>query len=348
MKRGLVILDPAEVPPGEWGERLATVRADLAAAGVDVGLVYGDVFCSDDINYLTNLCVYWNEGMLAIPAGDGDPVMLTKLSPRVFGWMRLTSTLEEIRSGKTFGALAGELLGERAPGTVGLIGADLWPAAVADEVTAALPGWTVRPLGPLIRDRRARPSASEEALVRTAAAALGASVRTAGRAGLTPAERIGEIEGDLRGDGFLDVRVTTLRAPDATESVQVIGQYRTVWAHIAQVVAGRWGPAVHGVLAAATGAAKAGATEADLVAAAVPAMAELPDDARTDVRWVNQADLATAGEYGGDARLADGAIGAIRVEVVFADGGAAAAAHTVRIGAAGAETLTGTEGAVTR
>jgi hypothetical protein len=345
MKRGLVVLDPDEVPAGEWDERLATVRAGLAAEGVDVALVYGDTYSSDDIAYLTNLCIYWNEGMMAIRP-QGPPVLLTKLSPRVFPWMRLTSKAEDIRSGRKFGALVSGLLEESEPGIVGLVGAARWPASVVEEVTAALPGWTVRPLGPVIRDLRASPSAHEEALLRTASSALDAAVGEAGRPGLTNAERVSALERLLRGAGFLDVRGGTSAASDGTESLRVTGQYRTVWAHVARVLPGGCGAAVEAVLDAATGAAVAGATVADLVAAAGPAIAELPADALVDVRWIDQADLATLGEYAGrgdTARLRDGAIGAISVEVVLADGGSVTAAETVRIGSSGAERLTGTE-----
>lgn len=346
MKRGLVVLDPDEVPEAEWDERLAAVRADLAAEGVDVALVYGDTFSSDDIAYLTNLCIYWNEGMMAL-LPEGPPVLLTKLSPRVFPWMRLTSKAEEIRSGRKFGALVSGLLGEREPGTVGLVGAALWPASVVDEVTAALPGWTVRPLGPVIRDRRAVPSGSEEALLRTASAALDAAADDAGRAGMSTAERVSTFERLLRGAGFLDVRAATSTASDGTESARVTGQYRTVWAHVARVLDGPSRTAVNDVLEAATGAARAGATVADLVTAAGPAIKGLPSDAHVDVRWIDGADLATFGEYTrGEARLKEGAIGTISVEVVFADGGFLTAAETVRITGNGTERLTAAPEAV--
>lgn len=82
MKRGLVVLDHDELPEEEWRRRIDRTRAVLREQGVDLALVYGDVFRSDDIAYLTNLCIYWNEGMLAVPA-DGEPALLTKLSPRV-------------------------------------------------------------------------------------------------------------------------------------------------------------------------------------------------------------------------------------------------------------------------
>lgn len=340
MKRGLVVLDPAEVPTAEWDDRLAAVRADLAAEGADVGLVYGDTYSSDDIAYLTNLCIYWNEGMMAVRP-DGPPVLLTKLSPRVFPWMRLTSRAEDIRSGRRFGALVAGLLEESEPGTVGLVGAARWPAAVVEEVTAALPGWTVCPLGPLIRDRRAVPSRAEEALLRTACTALGTAAAAAARPGLTAAGRVSELERRLRGAGFLDVRAAVTAAPDGTESVLVTGQYRTVWAHVARLPAGPSRPAVTAVLDAAVGAATAGATASGLAAAAQPAAAGLPAGAHVDVRWIDQADLATSGEFArGEARLRAGAVGAVAVEVLLADGGFLTAAETVRIGENGAERLT--------
>jgi hypothetical protein len=296
VKRGLVVLDAAETPPAEWDRRLAAVRADLVAAGVDVGLIYGDVFSSDDIAYLTNLCVYWNEGMLAIPA-DGDPVVLTKLSPRVFPWMRLTSTVDDIRSGRSFGTLVHGLLAGREPGTLALIGADVWPAAVADEVTDAVPDWTVRPVGDWVREHRARPSAAEERLIRTAAGLIADALNQAGGS-------VAELERRLRGAGFLDVRITSSSAGGAT-SLQVLGQYRTVWAYAARLL----GPAL-----------EAGVTHE---------------------RWVNHADLATLGEFRPRPdRPAEGDIGAVVVETVFPDG-VLTRADTVRIGPGGPELLSG-------
>ena len=146
MKRGLVLFDPAEIPADEWRGRVAAVQRELAASGTDVALIYGDVSRSDDIAYLTNLCVYWNEGILAVPA-QGDPVFLTKLSPRVHPWMRLISTVTEIRSGRSFAELVATFLGPGGGGTVGLVEAELWPAAVAAEIRQALGDREVRPLG---------------------------------------------------------------------------------------------------------------------------------------------------------------------------------------------------------
>ena len=71
MKRGLVVLDPAEIPPGELEQRVGALQAELRARGLAAALVYADVYHSGDLGYLSNICLYWNEALLAVPA-DGQ------------------------------------------------------------------------------------------------------------------------------------------------------------------------------------------------------------------------------------------------------------------------------------
>ena len=40
MKRGLVVLDPAEIPPGELEQRVGALQAELRARGLAAGLSY--------------------------------------------------------------------------------------------------------------------------------------------------------------------------------------------------------------------------------------------------------------------------------------------------------------------
>ncbi|GAA3788959.1 MULTISPECIES: hypothetical protein [Amycolatopsis] len=312
MKRGLVVRDPGEIPETEWRQRIGAVREQLTAEGVEVALCYGDVHRSDDIAYLTNLCIYWNEGMLAIPA-DGDPALLTKLSPRVHPWMRRTSTLTELRSGKAFGALVGGFLDDRQPGTLGLVDAALWPAPLIEEVSAAAPGWVVRPLDGLVRRFRLRPSEAEKTLLRQAGTALAGAVSAATVSGLSHRERVAAAELHARDAGFTDVLV---RASDT--SVEITGQYRTSWLRVAR------DPALAADLRAAVGAVADGVRTGD-----VPA------------RVVHHADLSTDGEYLG--RSPDRVLGAGEVVVVAVERGDAVAADTVLVTATGAESLTGKE-----
>ncbi|OBG31736.1 hypothetical protein A5672_26500 [Mycobacterium alsense] len=347
MKRGLVVLDPTETPPQEWNDRLARLQRSLADLGVDVALFYGDVSRSDDIAYLTNLCIYWNEGVLAVPR-HGPAAFLTKLSLRVQNWMKSSSTVEEFRGGPNFAELVAHYLSDRGGGTLGLVDAALWPAAVVEEITAAVPGWRTRRLGGLVRKQRLVPSATEQTLLRAAGGILHEAVETAISEGLTPGHRVEIVERALRGAGFLDVYPISLSTSDDVTSFGVTAQYRTGWVHTSRILGqgGGWPGALRTALAAAITAARPGAAVSDLALAAHTALAALPRSASAAVRWINQADLSTAGEVGAqlpEVRLAAGEVGAVSIEVAFADGGHAAVAETVRVNGDQSEHLTGAQ-----
>ncbi|HMG61366.1 MAG TPA: hypothetical protein VK599_00310, partial [Streptosporangiaceae bacterium] len=149
--------------------------------------------------------------------------------------------------------------------------------------------------------------------------------------------------------GFLDVQVTRSSTSDGVECVQVTGQFRTGWLHAARFAgSAAWTLALDDALAAAVSAAKAGASVEDLAEAAGPALAALPEGANAQVGWVNQADLSSRGEYRSRTGImAAGQVGAVTVDVLFADGGYAAVADTVLITSGEAQSLTGTTGSVT-
>jgi hypothetical protein len=344
VKRGLHVLDPAEVPDREWHDRVAALQRAMAAAGVDVALVYADVSRSDDLAYLTNLCLYWNEGVLAVPA-EGPVTFLTKLSLRVQNWMRRSSTVTEFDSGKNFADLVAKYVQGRENGTIGLVDAALWPAEVAGEIVDAVPGWEVRRLGGLVREQRLVPSAAETELLRAAGRILDDAAAKATVAGSTAGSRVETVERALRGGGFLDLYPSSLSTSDGVTSFAVTGQYRMNWVHASRVLDdGGWPDALKEALAKAIAAARSGTTVGALAEAAAPALAKLPEGAKAEVRWVNQADLSTAGEFRAQEPgtvLADGEAGAVSVEVAFADGGAAAVAETVRVTDGEPEHLTG-------
>jgi Xaa-Pro aminopeptidase len=346
VKRGLVVLDHSEIPAEEWAQRVRDLQARVAAEGIDIAFVYGDVHRSDDIGYLTNLCIYWNEGVLAVPA-EGKPVFLTKLSPRVHRWMRKISTVSELRSGRAFGALAHEYLRDRKPGVLGLVDARRWPQAVVDELDAALPGWELRLLGDLVRDQRVIPSGSELALLRDAGRIVARAAEKVSEPGLATASSVALVERELRGAGFADVFVTSAATGDGVVSIEITGQYRHGWLRAARIVNGAgeptWVSVMRAGLDAAIEAVSAGASAADISAAAEPILTEMPQDATCYVDWINQADLSTNGEYELHARhtpLPAGTVGAVAVEALFAAGGRAVVADTVLVGAEGARRLT--------
>ncbi|GAB3037427.1 hypothetical protein GCM10027052_15200 [Parafrigoribacterium mesophilum] len=347
MKRGLVVRDRSEIADAEWDGRIAAIQSVMAEQGLDFALVYGDVFRSDDIGYLTNLCIYWNEGVVAVPA-QGPALLLTKLSQRVHSWMRLTSTMTDLRSGKTFGELVTGLVAEGATGALGLVDAELWPASIVDEVREALPGWDLRMLGSLVRDQRAFPSPAETALLRTGAAILSDALDTASAPGLSTTERIALLERDIRGGGFTDVAIQTDLTDDGLLCLQATGEYRHGWPHASRLVAtGGQTPLLRVMptaLDAVIRSVRPGASWDSLTAAAERELVNLPDDAVWELRCVNQADMATNGELLSaehHRRTPEaGEVVVLSLEVLHSGNARSVVAETVLITATGAELLT--------
>lgn len=339
MKRGLVVLDPAEIPTAEWGERVRAVQAELRAAGVDVALVYNDVSRGDDIGYLTNLVIYWNEGMLAIPV-EGEATLLTKLSKRVFSWMQKTSVLEDLRSGQTLGKLVAGYVADRPAGTIGFIDADLWPAAYVEEIAAAVPEWTTVELGPLVRDARKILSPAELGVIRSAAGVLRDALAAAGTGGLDMRGRMGALESVARHGGFTDVLPRGTEA-DGHVTIEAAGEYRQSW-----LLTGRtYGDAAFlGSLADAQRAALAaigpGVAWSKVEAAALAALA-LPDGATAVVTWSSQADFANRGELRptSPAGPAAGEVAALQLEVIEEGGRRSVLTDTFLTALGGAELL---------
>jgi hypothetical protein len=332
MKRGLVVLDPAEVSGQERAERVLRLQRRLAGEGVTIALDYADVHRSDDLAYLTNLCLYWNEGILAVPV-VGEPTFLMKLSPRVHPWMRRSSTLTDLRSGKGFTALVEGLLAGVEPGVLGLVDAALWPVTAIEEVRAAAPGWEIRRLGGLVREQRLVPSAAERALLGEAQAQLDSALTAA--AAVPEGERVALIERALRGAGFTDVLAEVVRGPDGVTALDVTGQYRFCWVRGARLVDGSsapWAGELGRALAAAVAAVAPGVAPGVPAAAGEQVLTGLPADAVASATVVHQADLSTGGDYADPAEpIPDGAVVVVGVEVLFPDGGRVAVTETVSV-----------------
>ena len=344
MKRGLVVLDPAEIPPGELEQRVGALQAELRARGLAAALVYADVYHSGDLGYLSNICLYWNEALLAVPAG-GKAALLTKLSPRVANWWRATSVLEDFRSGRVLAKLAEGFLAEQGPGGVGLVELDWWPGELVADVRAAVGGRELTDLGSVVRRRRESPSPAEARLLRQAAQLTADSVAAALDGALTNHERAGKAELAARLGGAEDVNVYCHPATADADTVEVVSEYRGYWTGAARVLAkgdpGWAGPLAAGYQAAAAALA-AGATPASVREAGRVALAALGPDARVDL--MQHTDLETDGGYryraDGAEPLADGAVVTLRVELGLADGSTAVLADTYQAGAGTAACLT--------
>jgi hypothetical protein len=330
------MLDPAEVPPGELEQRVGALQAELRARGLAAALVYADVYHSGDLGYLSNICLYWNEALLAVPA-EGKAALLTKLSPRVANWWRATSNLEDFRSGRVLAKLAEGYLAEQGPGGVGLVELDWWPGMLLDDVRAAADGRPLTDLGAVVRRHRQSPSPAEAELLRRAARLTADSVAAALDGGLTNHERAGKAELTARLGGAEDVNVYCHPSSGDADTVEVVSEYRGYWTGAARVLAkgdpGWVGPLADAYQAAAAVLA-AGVTADHVRDAAGAALAPLGPGARVDL--IQHTDLETDGGYRSpqDAAqpLTDGAVVTLRVELGLADGSDAVLADTFQIG----------------
>jgi hypothetical protein len=301
VKRGLV-----EPSRADHAGRVRALQERLRAAGAQLGLVYGDVSRSDDIEYLTGLCIYWNEGVVGVPA-DGDPALLSKLSKRVHPWMRTTSTLTDLRSGRDLAALIADFAG--GADRIALVDRGLWPAPLVRELQDACAPAELVDLPDAVRAARLAPAEEELPALRELGARLGAVLDEAGT--LPGRDALALVERRLRGAGALDVVGVRDEAADGSVTLDVRVQQH-----------GRW-------LRAARCAGGPDAARASAALAAAQAHGGTPDGGLT---WTSHADLAP----GAPAPPARGE----GLLVGEAAAGGARAAATFLIGASGAEALT--------
>jgi hypothetical protein len=345
VKRGLVVLDPAETSAAVFAARVNALRARLDGSGAAVALIYGDVSRSGDIQYLTNLCLYWNEAILAV-APQSKPVLITKLSKRVQPWMRRTSILEDIRSGPRLVEGVGKLLDERAGGRAGriaLVELSWWPNNLVAALRAALPQAELTDLRAVVRDMRLMPSAEEMELLRRGARLLDGAMRQSWAQSADAHERTSVAVRYIRRAGFLDATVSCGKLKDGSEFADAIGQYRYVWLRQSWPRGGPLANAASGTLRATLDAATPGATEAQL---AQLAASRAGDQYRPVLSCMAHSDIETRGLFRvheeRERQLQEGEVVCVTLSLA-GEAGVLAAAETVEITRTGAVPLFGQE-----
>lgn len=290
MKRGLV--EAAGPNRDVYEARLDRLREHLRAAGVQAGLIYGDVYRSDDIAHLTNLAIYWNEGVVAVPV-DGPPVFLAKLSKRVHPWMQRTSIFTDLRASQKLPELIGSYFDELAPGTVGFVDRAWWPADLVDGVVAAAPGRDYIDLPDMVRRERLVPDELDRADLERAGSLVAAGLAGAAAATGDVADRLAALELAARGGGARDVLASCREVPAGVQ-IECTVQFANVWARGARLV-GNSDRSLDSLESAAA-ALRAGARLADVQAA-------VAGDATVSI--VSHCDLATGGDLRGLADAAE-------------------------------------------
>src|SRR5881396_108476 len=126
MKRGLITWDKSEIAPEVFEQRVRRVGRVLAERELPALVVYSELWRSNQARFFANYMPYFNRALLIIPR-DLPPTLLCGLSPRVYGWIRSVTTIEDVRSAGNFAKPLFEIAAERAWTRIGALDLDQFP-----------------------------------------------------------------------------------------------------------------------------------------------------------------------------------------------------------------------------
>ena len=141
MKRGLITWDKLEIPLAVFEQRVNRVRRVLADRDLPALVVYSELWRSNQARFFSNYMPYFNRALLIIPL-EFPPALLCGLSPRVYGWIRSVTTIEDVRPAGNFAKPLFEIAAERNWTQIGVLDLDEFP----HDIHKAIRGGPLEPL----------------------------------------------------------------------------------------------------------------------------------------------------------------------------------------------------------
>ena len=238
MKRGLITWDKAEIPPSVFEERVGRVRRVLAERDLPALVVYSELWRSNQARFFSNFMPYFNRAFLIIPL-ELPPTLLCGLSPRVYGWIRSVTTIEDVRPAGNFAKPLFEIAAERVWTRIGVLDLEQLPA----DLHQAIHGGTLTVASVASRDVSAPAKDQTEIALRRKAAAMVQQVldeEMPNGVGSMDHHFVGRLERRLRRAGAEDLIILltngkTVPAPPAGAileedySVSIALEYRGHW-----------------------------------------------------------------------------------------------------------------------
>jgi hypothetical protein len=126
MKRGLITWNQSEIPPEVFERRVNRVRRVLAERDLAALVVYSDLWRSNQARFFANYMPYFNRALLIIPR-DTPPTLLCGLSPRVYGWIRSVTIIEDVRPAGNFSKPLFDIAAERKWTRIGFLDLEQFP-----------------------------------------------------------------------------------------------------------------------------------------------------------------------------------------------------------------------------
>ena len=133
MKRGLITWNKSEIPPEVFDRRVANVRRMLNGRDLPALVVYSDLWRSNQARFFSNFMPYFNRALLIIPR-DLSATLLCGLSPRVYGWIRSVTTIEDVRPAANFAKPLFEIAGERQWTRLGVLDLEQMPYDLSESL----------------------------------------------------------------------------------------------------------------------------------------------------------------------------------------------------------------------
>jgi hypothetical protein len=243
VKRGLITWDKTEIPAAVFDRRIEHVRNVLAERRLEALIVYSDLWRSNQARFLSNYMPYFNRALLIV-ALDFPPTLFCGLSPRVYGWIRSVTTIEDVRPAGNFAKPLFELATERKWTRIGALDFQRFPY----DIHYALQRGQIE-IANMEFAAVFRPAQDEtELAVRRKAAALADRIlmeELPNGIGLSDYEFVGRLEGRFRRAGAEDLIILltngiSVPGPAGGErleenfSVSVAMEYRGHWIRISR------------------------------------------------------------------------------------------------------------------
>jgi hypothetical protein len=216
MKRGLIEWDRSELPASTLEERQARCRSLLTQKGLDGLILYTDLWRSGQVRYLSNFIPYFNHAVLLLPR-EGESVLVTGLSARVYPWIKESSAITTIASGAPLGGEAASQVKRLGWRRIGIGELERFPYGVLNELRTSLPDSTLVDATELLDNARRAAGAADLSLYRKAreiAAAALAEV-AAGLPGKSGWQAAALLERAIRRRGATDTVILLAPGADA-------------------------------------------------------------------------------------------------------------------------------------
>jgi len=248
MKRGLITWDKAELAPAAFERRFERVRSVLIERELPALVVYSELWRSNQGRFFSNYMPYFNRALLVLPL-EQAPTLLCGLSPRVYGWIRSVTTIDDVRPAGNFARPLFQLASERGWTRLGMLDAEALPYDLHQAIRAG--GLEVIDVdsAPIYRPAEdANELSMRRKALALARAALGEEL--AGKADAVDHQLVGRLERKLRRGGAEDliILISNGAAPPAPAqggalgeiySVSLALEYRGHWVRLSRPRASR-------------------------------------------------------------------------------------------------------------